>query len=139
MSSRRPSIIASRDHRRRPTIADDDLLHGYFSLSPEAQEKRYKKMTKSQQAEVRMTADGSGILWLHPDTNEPIEYEDLGELLESRTAPVTAHINLRQENEQASGSLMSAIVLPSCVKSKPDHSCKAAEMDTNPLFQKMMA
>jgi len=79
--------MASRDHRRRPTIADDDLLHDYFSLSPEEQQKRYKKMTKSQRAEVRMTADGSSMVWLHPDTNEPIEFEDLVKLLESRKAP----------------------------------------------------
>jgi hypothetical protein len=121
--------MPGRDYRRRPTIADEDLLHDYFSLSPEVQEKRYKKMTKSQQAEVRMTADGSGIVWLHPDTNEPIEFEDLVKLLESRKAPVTAHTHLPQD----------AIVLLSCVKSKRDHPCKAGEMYTSDLFQKMMA
>lgn len=34
---------------------------------------------------------------------------------------------------------MSAIVLLSCVKSKRDHLCKAGEMYTSDLFQKMMA
>jgi hypothetical protein len=34
---------------------------------------------------------------------------------------------------------MSAIVLLSCVKSKRDHPCKAGDMYTSPLFQKMMA
>jgi hypothetical protein len=34
---------------------------------------------------------------------------------------------------------MSAIVLLSCVKSKRDRPCKAGEMYTSPLFQKMMA
>ncbi|MHB8744327.1 MAG: DUF6884 domain-containing protein [Sulfuricaulis sp.] len=34
---------------------------------------------------------------------------------------------------------MSAIVLLSCVKSKRDRPCKAEEMYTSPLFQKMMA
>ena len=34
---------------------------------------------------------------------------------------------------------MSAIVLLSCVKSKRDRPCKAGDMYTSPLFQKMMA
>jgi hypothetical protein len=34
---------------------------------------------------------------------------------------------------------MSAIVLLSCVNSKRDRPCKAGEMYTSPLFQKMMA
>ena len=34
---------------------------------------------------------------------------------------------------------MSEIVLLSCVKSKRDRPCKAGEMYTSPLFQKMMA
>jgi hypothetical protein len=34
---------------------------------------------------------------------------------------------------------MSAIVLLSCVKSKRGRPCKAGEMYTSPLFQKMMA
>jgi hypothetical protein len=34
---------------------------------------------------------------------------------------------------------MSEIVLLSCVKSKRDYPCKAGEMYTSPLFQKMMA
>jgi hypothetical protein len=128
MSAGRPNIMASHDYRRRrPTIVDDDPLHDYFSLSPEEQEKQYKKMTKSQQAEVRMTADGSGIVWLHPDTNQSIRFEDLVKLFESRKAP--AHNHLPQDT----------IVLLSCVKSKRDHPCKAGEMYTSYLFKKMMA
>ena len=39
----------------------------------------------------------------------------------------------------ADGVQKNLIVLLSCVKSKRNHLCKAADMYTSPLFQQMMA
>jgi hypothetical protein len=48
-------------------------------------------------------------------------------------------VSITAQSRAGRAELMGAIVLLSCVKTKRDHPCKAGQMYTSNLFQKMMA